>query len=170
MDYYSWKLHVSGWTCIGLLSDKMKKLLKDKKGIELRYWVISLILFSGIFALMVIAFHDAASGYGVENVTSPEIEERYNQLAEQESLVGSIQETTGGEEGLKILNVLGTVFTATIGVLNLVLASITFIPNVFSNFASDFGIPKIVTDTFFTIVALSITVLIIFAVLNAIKR
>ena len=147
-----------------------KNWLKDKKGLELRFWVISLVLFSGVFALMVIAFHDAASSYGVENITNPEIEERYNQLSEQEDLIENIQETTGGEEGLKILNVLGTVFTATIGVLNLVLASITFIPNVFSNFASDFGIPSQVSNMFFIIAGLVVTVLIVFAVLDAIKR
>ncbi|MEX0597450.1 MAG: hypothetical protein WD512_13225 [Candidatus Paceibacterota bacterium] len=146
------------------------KLIKDKRGIELRYWVVSLILFSGVFALMIIAFHDAADGYGVTNITNSEIEERYNQLSEQESLVENLQETTGGEEGLQILNLLGTVFTATIGVLNLVLASVTFIPTVFANFASDFGIPTQVTNIFFTIAALIITVLIIFAILNAIKR
>jgi len=148
----------------------MKIKFTEKYGLELRYWVVGMILFSGIFALLVVAFHDAASGYDVENVTSPEIEERYNQLSEQESLVGSLQETTGGEEGLKILNVLGTVFTATIGVLNLMLASVTFIPTVFANFASDFGIPTQVTNIFFTMVTLAITVLIVFAVLNAIKR
>jgi len=144
--------------------------INEKHGIELRYWVISLILFSGVFALMVIAFHDAADGYGVENVTNPEIEERYNQLSEQESLVDNLQETTGGEEGLKILNVLGTMFTATIGVLNLMLSSVTFLPTVFANFASDFGIPSQVTNTFFIIAGLIITTLIVFAILNAIKR
>ena len=144
------------------------KLFKDKRGMELRFWVISLILFSGVFALMVIAFHDAASGYGTVNVTNPEIEARYNQLSDQQDLVENLKDTTGGEEGLNILNALGTVFTATIGVLNLVLASIVFIPNVFSNFASDFGIPSEVVNTFFIIGGLIITVLIIFAILNAI--
>lgn len=141
-----------------------------KYGIELRYWIVSLILFSGSFALMTIAFHDAASGYDAHNVTNPDIEERYNRLSEHQDLVSNLQETTGGEEGLQILNVLGTVFTATIGVLNAVLASITFIPSVFANFAADFGIPTIVTNTFFTIAGLIITVLIIFAILNAIRR
>lgn len=151
------------------MGNKMK-LMNDKRGLELRFWVVSLILFSGAFALLVIAFHDAASGYGAENVTNPEIEERYNQLSEQEDLVGNIQEATSGEEGLKILNVLGTVFTATIGVLNLVLASITFIPNVFANFAEDFGIPTQITNIFFTIVSLILTTLVVFAVVNAIRR
>lgn len=142
----------------------------EKYGIELRYWVIGLVLFSGVFALMVVAFQDAAVGYGAENLTNSEIEDRYNQLSEQEDLIGQLQDTTGGEEGLQIINVLGTVFTATIGVLNLMLASVTFIPTVFANFASDFGIPTEVTSIFFVMVGLIITVLIIFAILNAIKR
>lgn len=147
----------------------MKNLLKDKRGIELRFWVVSLILFSGIFALLVVAFHDAASGYGFED-TNPNIESRYNQLEDQQSLVENLKDTTGGEEGLQILNTLGTVFTGTIGVLNLVLASITFIPNVFSNFANDFGIPTQVVNIFFIIASLIATTLIIFAILNAIRR
>lgn len=149
---------------------KMKIKLNEKYGIELRYWIVSLILFSGIFALLTIAFHDAASGYGATNMTNPEIENRYNQLSEQEDLVSNLQDTTSNEGGLQVLNVLGTVFTATIGVLNLVLASITFIPTVFANFASDFGIPTEITAIFFTIAGLIITTLIIFAILNAIKR
>lgn len=148
----------------------MKIKIQEKYGMELRYWIVSLILFSGVFALMVVALQDASSGYGVKNTTNQEIEARYNKLSEQESLVQNLQDTTADEEGLQVLNVLGTVFTATIGVLNLVLASITFIPDVFANFASDFGIPTQVTSIFFTIVGLIITTLIIFAILNAIKR
>jgi hypothetical protein len=137
---------------------------------ELRFWVIAIILFSGVFALMTLAFHDAASEYDVQNITNPAIEARYDKLSEQESLVENLQSTVSGEEGLKVLNVLGTVFTATIGVLNAVLSSITFIPNVFANFAADFGIPTEVSNLFFTISLLIITVLIIFAILNGIRR
>ncbi len=137
---------------------------------ELRYWVIALILFSGVFALMVIAFQDAASGYNVTGVSNPEIEERYNQLSEHQDLVEEIQEAATGDEGLQLFNTLGTIFTATIGVLNLMLASVTFIPNVFANFASDFGIPTQITNIFFTMAALIVTVLVIFAILNAIRR
>lgn len=144
--------------------------IKQKYGIELRFWVVSLILFSGIFALMVIAFQDASSGYQTENISNPEIENRYNQLSEQESLVDNIKETTSGPEGLKLFNALGTIFTATVGVLNLVIASITFIPNVFANFASDFGIPTAVSNVFFIMVGLVITTLVIFAIINSIRR
>lgn len=144
--------------------------LTEKKGIELRYWVISLILFSGVFALMVIAYQDAASSYGIANITDSEIEERYDQLANQTSLIENLKETTGDDEGLQLLNVLGTIFTATIGILNLMLSSLTFLPSMFANFALDFGIPTEVTNTFFIIVTLVITTLIIFAIANAIRR
>lgn len=146
------------------------KLLKNKKGMELRFWVVSIILFSGTFALMIIALQDASSGYNVSNITNSEIESRYNQLSSQKSLVENLQETTSGEEGFKLFNTLGTIFTATIGVLNLVMSSISFVPSVFGNFASDFGIPTQITNLFFTIVGLMITTLIIFAILNAIRR
>lgn len=148
----------------------MKIKFTEKYGIELRYWVVAIILFSVVFAFMIIAFHDAAAGYDVEGITNPDIESRYDRLSEQESLVGKLQETTSGEEGFRLFNTLGTIFTATIGVLNLVLASVSFIPNVFSNFASDFGIPTQITNLFFIGVTLILTTLIIFAILNAIKR
>jgi len=148
----------------------MKIKTTQKYGIELRYWVVALILFSGVFALMVIALQDAGSSYGVSNITSPEIEARYNQLSQQESLVEKLKTTTSSEEGFRLFNVLGTVFTATIGVLNLVLSSITFIPDVFANFASDFGIPTQVVNVFFIMVGLIITVLVIFAILAAVRR
>lgn len=144
--------------------------IKQKYGIELRFWVVSLILFSGIFGLMVIAFQDASSNYQTENISNPEIENRYNQLSEQQSLVENLKETTSAEEGFKLFNALGTIFTATVGVLNLVIASITFIPNVFANFASDFGIPTAVSNVFFIMVGLVITTLIIFAIINSIRR
>lgn len=137
---------------------------------ELRFWIIGIIMFSGVFALMTVAFHDAASGYDRTDLINPELEDRYDQLNEQVELVGGLKDTVSGDEGLKVLNVLGTIFTGTIGVLNAVLASVTFIPTVFANFASDFGIPTIVTNIFFTMVALIITVLLIFAIINAIRR
>lgn len=144
--------------------------MKAKYGIELRYWVISLILFSGAFAMLVLSFHDVATGYDALNKTIPEIEERYNKLNQQKELVSGFQQTVSGSEGLKLLNVLGTVFTATIGVLNAVLSSITFIPTMFASFASDFGIPTAVTNLFFVVLSLILLTLIIFAILNAIRR
>lgn len=142
----------------------------EKLGIELRYWVVSIILFSGVFAMMTLAFHDAAAGYNTGNITNPDIEARYNQLESQEEIVAGLKETVGGDEGLNLLNTLGTVFTGTIGVLNAVLSSIVFIPTVFASFALDFGIPTIVSNMFFVVASLVITVLIIFAILNAIRR
>jgi len=150
--------------------DTMGNKITKKYGIELRYWIVSIILFSGAFAMLVIAFHDAADGYDMLNMTNPEIEARYNQLENQSQLVSDLEETVSGDEGLQLLNALGTIFTGTLGVLNLVFASIAFIPTVFANFASDFGIPTIVTNLFFTVIGLALTVLIIFAILNAIRR
>ncbi len=144
--------------------------ITQKYGIELRYWVVSIILFSGVFAMMVLAFHDAANGYDVTNATIPEIEGAYNKLEDQQALVEGLKDTVSGDEGLKLFNVLGTVFTATIGVLNAVFTSIIFIPEVFASFGSHFGIPTAVTTVFFTVLGLAITVLIIFSILNAIRR
>lgn len=137
---------------------------------ELRFWVVGIILFSGIFGLMTIAFHDAASGYGAVNVTNPELEAKYNRIAEQEDLVESLKSTTEGPSGLQILNILGTLFTATIGVLSAVLSSLTFLPSITADFASDFGVPTVVTNLFFTMVGLIITTLIIFAILNSARK
>lgn len=150
--------------------NQLKKLYKDKRGLELRFLLIGMVLFSGVFALMVLGFQDVAFNYDATNLSNPEIEERYNQLAQQQSLVQNVQDSVSGEEGLQLLNVLGTIFTGTVGVLNLMITSITFIPDLFVNFASDFGIPKVVTQIFFTIVGLIITILIIFAILNALRR
>jgi hypothetical protein len=141
-----------------------------KFGLELRHWVISLILFSAMFGFMTLAFHDAATAYDATNLTNPEIEARYNNLEDQQDLVEGFKDTVSGDEGLQLFNLLGTVFTATIGVLNAVFSSVTFIPTVFANFASDFGIPTAVSNMFFTVVSLVLTTLLIFAVLNAIKR
>lgn len=152
-----------------MIEMKLKRLT-PKYGLELRFWIVALILFSGVFSLMVVAFHDAATNYGATNVTNPTIEARYNQLDQQKSLVGNIQNATSGKGGLQVLNTLGTIFTATIGVLNLVLSSLVFIPTVFGGFASDFGIPTQVSNLFFVMVGLIVTTLVIFAILNAIKQ
>lgn len=149
------------------------KGIKDKKGIELRFLVISIIIFSGIFGFLTLAFHDAAScdnGYCNANVTDAELEERYSSLENQTALVTTIKDTTEGSGGLGLLNVLGTVFTATIGVMKAVLASLAIIPNLIGGFAEDFGIPTAVVNLFFVLTGLILTVLVVFAILNSIRR
>jgi len=154
------------------MKKSLNKFLKNKNGFELRFWIISLILFSGIFGLLVIAFQDIVSpnNYDVPNLSNPTIESQYNQLQSQENLIGNLSSTISGPGGLKPINTLGTVFTATIGILNLVFSSLNFIPETFINFGSTFGIPTTVSRMFFTIVFLIFTTLIIFSILNSIRK
>lgn len=152
--------------------EKVKQFIQNKKGFELRFWVISLILFSGIFGLFVLAFQDSISpeNYNAPTLSNPVIEAQYNQLQSQKDLVSDLNSTVSGSGGLQPLNVLGTVFTATIGILNIVIKSLVFIPQTFANFGSTFGIPIIVSNLFFTIVVLIFTTLIIFAIINSIRK
>lgn len=134
---------------------------------EIKSWVIATVLFSGAFALLVLMSSDAVTESGATGILNPELEARYNRLAESAALVGSLSETIKQPGGLSLVGEVRSLFQATIGVVNAVFNSLVLIPVVTTNFASDFGIPSIVTTLFFTIGTIIITVAIVFAILNA---
>lgn len=142
--------------------------IKNKKGISVQTWVIASILFSGIFALFILSIGSFAEQYDASgNVVDSELEARYNKLDNFTSQVERIKDTVQQPEGLSLIGEFRVLFSSTLGVLNTVLSSINLIPSIIGNFAEDFGIPSQVVNVFFIIATSILTVLIIFAILNA---
>jgi hypothetical protein len=140
----------------------------NKKGITTRDWVLAGLMFGAVFSLGIILM-SAYSAESGANIVDSNIEGHYNQLSN--SLYGINQSINALSQpgGFTLTGTLSVFYSAMTTVLNIVFSSIAFVPTLFANFGNDFGIPTVVTNIFFAVVVAGLTVLIIFAILNASK-
>lgn len=145
-------------------------MITRKKGLTVRDWVLASLMFSGIFAMGVIALTGYANEAGNTDIIDPTLESHYNQLQQNLGDINSSLKAVSTGGGLDLTGGLQILFTSTISVVNIVLGSLAQLPLLFINFASDFGIPTAVSGTFMVILLAMATVVVVFAILNSVKQ
>lgn len=144
--------------------------MMNKKGLTIKDWVIATLMFSAIFSMGIVAITGFSQDSGIaNNMTDPAIESHYNTLNQNLADINQTINAVNQPGGLTLVSGFQAFLGGTTAVFTIVLNSMGMIPSLFVNFASDFGIPSIVTTLFFTIVGALIAVVIIFAILNAAK-
>lgn len=143
-------------------------MISFKKGLTIRDWVISSLMFGAVFAMgaLMIVGYSADSGIP-NNMTDSVIVSHYSSLDQNLNTVNQSIAAINQPGGLTLLSGFQAFLGATVSIFNLVLGSMGLIPSLFINFAGDFGIPSVVAVLFFTVASTIIAVIIIFAVLNA---
>lgn len=144
--------------------------MMNKKGLTIKDWVIATLMFSAIFSMGIVAITGFSNDSGIpNNVTDPTIESHYNTLNQNLADINQTINAVNQPGGLTLVSGFQAFLGGTTAVFTIVLNSMGMMPAIFVNFASDFGIPSIVTTLFFSIVGALIAVVIIFAILNAAK-
>jgi len=136
----------------------------------LRMWVISLLVLSAIISLAYVMVGNLATTYSTPGIVDSSFSENYDKFAEQTSMMTDIKNATMGEGGLSIINTADLFFGATISVVRLVFGSIATVTSQVFSFGVDFGIPTEIWGIVGTLLVMIITVLVIFAIINAINK
>lgn len=145
-------------------------MMINKKGLTLKDWVIATLMFSAIFSMGVIMIAGFSLDSGLaNNMTNPTIESHYNTLNQNLADINQTINAVNQPGGLTLVSGFQAFLGGTVAVFTIILNSMGLMPSIFVNFASDFGVPSIVTTLFFTIAGALIAVIIIFAILNASK-
>lgn len=147
---------------------KLKRI--NKKGFLTRDFVQAGILFTGIIALMVIMVGGIADEYGNTDIVSEDFSANYDRLTSITENVETIRNTTTSSSGLSFKGAFNVAFTSAFTAIQLVFSTLTLLGSVMSNFALDFGVPKVVADLLFIIGFSIITVVLIFVWLSSISR
>lgn len=120
--------------------------IMNKKGEFLvRDFIVVLVLFgivTGIGALIVVDVADYETGYGVENMTDKNFQERYDSLSETTKNVELMQNATTSTEGLKLDSIYTEIFSGTFNIVGIIFGSFGVLFSTLSNFMSDFGVPS----------------------------
>lgn len=150
---------------------KNNTLFKNKKGQFLaRDWVIALILFSSVMALMVIIVAGQADTYNNNAIINPKIQENYAKIDQTTEIAKSSFDATNEKTGLSFFGAFDTLFTSAFTVISLVFNSVGIAGSTMSSFAEDFGVPSQVAGVVFPMFLAIVMVIIVFVILSTTTR
>jgi len=146
----------------------------NNKGITVQTWVILSLMFSaitGLFFIMIVGFqaNQLSNGVSGVNITDPVIASHYSDLDSNLQDINNSVSAINQPGGLTLASGFQAFFGGTVAVLNIALGSIGAIPLMFVSFATDFGIDATIAQYVFAVGAAILTILVIFAILNASK-
>lgn len=148
----------------------MKNIYKNKKAeTSTTDFIISMILFSGIIALLVISANNLSTKYS-SNITSEDFSEKFNKFENNTNIAKSMWDKTTGEGGLSTIGSLELLFASTVQVISLVFSSVTLAGSQMFSFTEYFGIPSNVGFIFASILFAILMVFVIFRVINSLNR
>ena len=143
--------------------------LKNKKGFIARDLILSMVLFSGLIALIFIVVTSFGNNYGQETL-SPEFSEKYNNLANTSALISNAYQNVSSSGGLTLVGSFTIMFSSSFKVISLVFQSLIIIPALVINALADMGVPSEISAIILIIVSSIITLEIIFVVISFITR
>jgi hypothetical protein len=148
----------------------MKNLLNKKEGELLaRDYVVILVLFGVVVALLYLVTADMASNYNVPNMTDANFQKNYDTLSSSTDSIYKIQTSLNSSEGMSTVSPYFYTFKATFSIISILLGSFSSVNTVFSNFAIDFGVPSIIANIFFPAVVVIMIVVLIFIIVGSIN-
>lgn len=135
---------------------------------NLRGYVIALILFSGIIAVSYVMFGSLATQYNNSDIVDEDFDTQYNKLSENADKIAEIQDGVRGNSTLaQLTGTTDLLFGSTLTVGNIIFSSFSTMGDQFSNIAIDLGVPTTIINLAFIIAFSIILILVVFAILNA---
>ena len=132
-------------------------------------FVLAMLIFSGVIALLVVALGSMANDYGNTNVVNSEFSSKFDNFENDTARSGEMWEAVAGEGGLSLVGTVEVLFFSTFRVISLVLSSIGEAGNQLFGIGEFFSIPSVVTGIFFVLIFSLLTVIIIFKILSFVK-
>lgn len=142
----------------------------NKKGFIARDFVVALILFSGVIALMTLAIASIADDYGNTDVINEDFADKFDRLEDNTGRVTEMFDSTSGKGGLSLIGTFDVLFNGAFSVISLVFSGVTSVGSQLLGFSEFFGIPAEVAGVFFTIILSIMTALVVFIVISSVSR
>ena len=138
---------------------------------RLRDYTLSLLLLSGIIALAYIMVGSLSTEYSVPGIVDPSFSENYDRFNEQQTNIGEMWDSTTNKTGLTLVATTADILLqSTFSVISLIIGSVGSLSDQVGSIAGDFGIPTEVWNIGITILLSVLTILIIFAIINAVNK
>jgi len=143
----------------------------NKKGeMSTRDWVVAVLIFGAVISLLYLQVGELERNYDVTNITDEKFNESFNNFEEQRAFADEMWDKTTAKEGLSVTGTLSLLWGSTTGVIQLVFSSVSSIGSQVKEFANYFGVPTVVTGTFFALLTTILFVYIVFRVLSSLTQ
>lgn len=142
----------------------------NKKGFIARDFVLGMLLFSGIIALLVIGLNGFANDYGNNNIVDEEFSDNFDRFNNETANAQELFDAATSDEGLSLIGTFDVLFSSTFTIISLVFGGVSSVGNQIAGFGEYFGIPTSVSQTFFTILLAGLTILIVFIIISSVSR
>lgn len=155
---------------IEIIKQKISGRRMNKKAFLARTWVIALLLFSAVFALMFLASSDLLTDYDADRYIDEGYREHYDKYTNASEDVGEMFEIARSDEGLSLLGAAVGLFSAVVSIIKITFGSLAIMGEQATNFATDFGVPTAIAGIFFPLIIAVMTVVLIFVLISAVNR
>ena len=144
--------------------------IKNKKGWVAQDYVIALILFSAIVGLLYLGVGSIATDYNTPGIVDPSFKENYDEFNNQTATIGAMWNATSSKGSLNLFSGTDIFLKSTFSVVSLIFGSIGSLTRQVTHIQTDFGVPDVIWGVVSIIFMATITILLIFAVVNALNK
>ena len=151
----------------------VENMIKNKKGMLARDWIIMLVIFGVITGLGFLFVTDMAgtdTGYNVSGMVDENFQENYDTLTNSSTSIYKMQNATASEEGMSVISTFTEVFKATFSIISIIFGVIVSLNGVLANFAIDFGVPTVVANIMFPAILVIIIATLVFVIISAVSK
>lgn len=146
----------------------------NKRGFSTAEFIISGLLFTSVIIFTVLAITSMQSNYSDGNFTNiidEDFVDTYDKLSEQTETINTMRNTSLSGEGLTFRGAFDVTFGSFFTVMQLTFGTLSLFGNMYTNIATDFSFLDLtVMQQFFIINLAILTVILIFALINAVGR
>lgn len=153
----------------------MRHKLNNKKGETLpRTWVMSILIFSAVFALLFLSSSDLINEYDEADIIDSDYRDNYDKFSDSAGKYRTLGEEMGGEDTSiwEILNPFSDagLVSGLIRTVEILFNSVGIIDDLTTDFVSDFGVPEGVANVIFPLISSLLVVFLIFAIISSVNR
>lgn len=135
-----------------------------------RDWVIAMLFFSGVMALMYLTSTDLLVTYDRVDLVDPGFSARYDRFQNSTASIQRMFDSTAGPEGLNPVSFGELVLQSSFTVITLVFGSIAVFNSQIANIAGDLGIPTAVSVIIGPLILGVVVVSLIFIIITSTSR
>ena len=144
--------------------------LYNKKAFSTQNFLVGLIIFTALIAILTLMTADLAINYDNADIINDEITTTYGKVNESTQRVSDSLSAVSGKGGLSLIGSFQVLFASTLTVIQIVLGALPLLGGFTSSFAVDLGVPSSIAGIVFPMFLTIITIGIVFAIINSNTR
>lgn len=133
-------------------------------------YVIAVLILSGVIVLAYAMVGTMATDYDAPGIVDESFKENYDEFNNQSATIAEMWNATSSKGSLNLISGTDIFLKSTFSVVSLIFGSVGSLTRQVAHIQSDFGVPNAIWGVVSVIFIATITILIIFAIVNALNK